>query len=143
MSFLKAVKSIKDRLVQEVDLMLTEAENNTPNLRKPMKYERDPATLQPGDDIMVIEYRKEDQTYTDLFGNPYYKCLVISVDTISKTVKLQLKDNPDAVDTIPFKLSRFFLTSDIKKLDEEHNRQHKHQEDTIIVDDDDVIIVDE
>lgn len=143
MSFLKAVLSIKDRLVQEVDLMLTEAENNTPNLRKPMKYERDPATLEPGAEIMVIEYKKEDQTYTDLFGNPYHECIVISVDTLRKTVKLQLKDNPDAVDTIPFKLSRFFLTTDIDKLNKEHNVQNNNEDDVIIVDDDDVIIVDE
>lgn len=142
MSFLNAVRSIKDRLVQEVDLMLTEAENSTPNLRKPMKYERDPATLQPGDEIMVIEYKKEDQTYTDLFGNPYHECRVVSVDTFRKMITIQLKDNPDAVDTIPFKLSRFFYTSDIEKLDAEHNKS-KNPEDVIIVDDEDVIIVDE
>lgn len=140
MGFLNTLLGLKNRLVQEVDLMLTEAENSTPNLRKPMKYELDPVNLKSGDDIFVIEYQQNDKTYTDLFGNPYYECSVVSVNTILKKVKLQLKDNTEAVAEIPFHLSRFFYREDIAKLDAEHNPKGKNAH---FIDEDEVIVVEE
>lgn len=112
MNFLNLLKKAKKRVAGELDLMLTEAEQNTPNLheyqpRQYLEQEVQPAALREGDVVQVVEHRAHDRTLDDITGRAMYHGTVDYVDTKHEKVYMTLSA-ANVTDAIPFDMGRFF-----------------------------------
>lgn len=114
MSVLDFFKKAKQRVVEEIDLMLTEAERNTPNLhefqeRNYIEHEVHPKDLRRGDRVTAIEFFAHDATEDDLIGRQFFEGFVESVDVKREVARIRLADQAVS-DNVPFHLVRFFKT---------------------------------